>query len=330
METQEYQNLVQTLMSNHLAASASEAQRMAKEMLGTSEKVQNDAKKKQHYMISGFKPQSEHVSQATGRPDVDMSTGLPTQSSNSQIAVEPQQQQSPLQPETKTSMPDPAQSQGSAFFNQNPMQNKIDELRERAINPEPVNVQVDFQTPNMDNQQNINNHMDKTSPSQETTDSLSSQNSDQSGQSDIANMQSQNLSPEEYSANKFGNNSLNNLQSDFLSLKTPQQSEPTNNMSADWPAQQPQQTPELTTANNMPSSVPNQFNTSTTQQETQVQHNKPEPVQNNGMVQNFQKEAIEEKTQEIVSEKKESKWTPEEEKLKNEVDLTRVFNFSNK
>lgn len=315
METQEYQNLVQTLMSNHLAASASEAQRMAKEMLGISKKVHEDSKRKQHYMIKGFKPQSEHVSQASSRPDVDMSTGLPTQSSNSQLAVEPQTQQKPLQPETKTIMSDPAQSQGSAFSNQNHLQDKINELRERAINPEPVNVQVDFQTPNMDDQKNNqhNNEQNTTNNVQEKASNSSfSQNSNLTNQSGIVNTLNQDLTPEEYAASKFGKDSLNNLQSDFLSLKSSQQSEASNNNTSDWSTQQAQQNSEPSTINNLSSGFPNQFN------------------ENNKLAQNFQKEAIEERTQEIVSEEKKSRWTPEEEKLKKDVDLTRVFNFSNK
>ena len=308
METQEYQTLVQTLMSNHLAASASEAQRMAKEMLGISQRVQDDSKKEQHYMISGFKPDTQHVSQASGRPDVDMATGLPRQSS-SQIAVEPQYQQAPLQPETKTSMPGPAQSQGPAFSGSNHMQDKINELRERAINPEPVNVQVEFQTPNMDAQ----TQYQKPIQQNQYNNSFSPQNSDlRTGQSEFANRNTEQISPEEYSANKFGNESISSLQSDFLSLKTPPKSEETittNNLSADWPVQQPpvnNQQAQYTQSNSLPSSAPNE------------------------MIQNFQEEAVEEKTQEIVSEKRESKWTPEEERLKDQVDLSRVFNFSNK
>lgn len=313
METQEYQTLVQTLMSNHLAASASEAQRMAKEMLGISEKVNNDSKKEQHYMIRGFKPSGEHVSQASGRPDVDMATGLPHSGVQSPIAVEPQMQQEPLQPVTNTSMPDPANMQGSAFIDKNPMQNKIDELRQRAINPEPTNVQVDFQTPNFDRIQAEQTPAFQPETSTYNTTSQSPQNSELTGRSDFASNQSQTISPEEYAANKFGNDSLNNLQSDFLSLKTPQ--ETTNKpLSADWPAQQPQQNVVNNNQN-----VSNNFESGWNSQ-----------VQQPSMEETFQQEATENTTKEIKTEKKESSWTAEEERLKKEVDLTRVFNFSNK
>ena len=106
MAEEGFDTLVSTLISNHLAASQTEANRMAEEMLGTSKKVNESfQKQRHHYAAKNFSPESSTV-----RTEATVTKSLDS--------------------ETKSDL----------------MKQKIQELRERAINPEPVNVQVDFDT----------------------------------------------------------------------------------------------------------------------------------------------------------------------------------------
>lgn len=107
MAEEGFDTLVNTLISNHLAASQSEAIRMAEEMLGTSKKINESfQKQRHHYAVKNFSPES-----STKKTETTVTTTLDS--------------------ETKSDL----------------MKQKIQELRERAINPEPVIVQVEFDTP---------------------------------------------------------------------------------------------------------------------------------------------------------------------------------------
>ncbi len=343
--SQEYQNLVQTLISSKLAASSSEAQRMAKEMLNISDKVLNDSKKEQHYMVSNFKPSEEPVSQASTQPDVDLTTGAPksyspdesssrlevsnlsSNSSNSSFALKSDVQQKPLEQATNASMPDSTVSSSSASLSSNSsdvLNENIENLRRKAINPEPVNVQVDFQTPDFDAKLN--------------SQAQSSNNSGQPGQ----------MTPEDYSAQKLAGSSLNELNNDFLSLKTPPQEQKTEELDSGWPTQQ--QEPNVTnndysqgnfreeTTKNVDAIISNLSGTNNSvdsrvsNKSVSETASQSEPVsnENNDFIATYQDEASEETTREIKTERKQASWTPEEEKLREQVDLSRVFNFSNK
>lgn len=112
------QTLINTLMQGGLASSEGEARRMAEDMLGTTAKVQNEYSNRRdenHMFADQVSAKKESII----------------------IKEEPTPQVQP-QPQVRT------QSQDHA------MQNKIEELRNAALNPKPVNVQVDFQTPKTD------------------------------------------------------------------------------------------------------------------------------------------------------------------------------------
>ncbi len=132
--------LVNTLLSNKLASSPGEAKKMAEDMLGTAAKVN-----------AGFQNQQDnpYKDNLKSRERPVTQTNTPT-SFNSTI-------QEKNVPSATAAVP----PQGDASKDR-AMQARIQELRESAINPQPVAVQVDFQTP----QQEINEQQAQQQPSQ--------------------------------------------------------------------------------------------------------------------------------------------------------------------
>lgn len=93
-----------TLLENGLAASRSEAQRMASSMISTSDKVNEGMRKSaDNYMVSNYKQETK-APQATPAPVQAPITGTPKEQ-------------------------------------------RIQELRQSALNPQPVQVQTEFDTP---------------------------------------------------------------------------------------------------------------------------------------------------------------------------------------
>lgn len=408
MDEHGFDTLVQTLVSNHLASSHSEATRMAEEMLGTSKKVNESFQRRHHYAVKNFSPEG-----STSQPEV-------------------------------TTAP-------ASEKKQEALQSKIQELRQRALNPEPVNVQVEFDTPN-DAPSISDSHptqakepllqkemrqADSAANSQDTqveeaaaSRQINEIKTDAQATTQATSAASPSLSPEEYSARQLGGLSLNDTmdaiqqdevnkettpkeskfteeaeptqtsplqeqsdftkepsnensdekresdnqqatidssspfteslpnsqfnesnsqhlktettgrgmkakENDFLSLKQEpnenpqveennnQPSEPSDTVtsnteiSSGWPDSSSQ-----STTNSQMTQAPNQNRTTNSSPSTLTSHNTPS--------QEKEDEHIAEKTQEIKTPAREATWTEEEKKLKEEVDLSRLFNFSNR
>ena len=84
------QQLAQTLLASKLAASQSEAQRMAKEMLGVAEKVHADNDKDHIYAVEGYSKESKARQERASQPIT-----LSNPSSSTQSAAAPNSQPTP-------------------------------------------------------------------------------------------------------------------------------------------------------------------------------------------------------------------------------------------
>lgn len=113
--TNTVQQLAQTLLASKLAASMSEAQRMAKDMLGVEEKVNEDLKREQIYAVKGFNEGKNRpaepltLSNADTKKDVQLNylpttprTSVPSQETSQQAPVQetvPSQEFAPVEQE---------------------------------------------------------------------------------------------------------------------------------------------------------------------------------------------------------------------------------------
>lgn len=279
MVSQEYEKLVKTLLDSKLAASSSEAQRMAREMLNISEKVLNDSKKEPHYMVSNFKqtPETKKSEELLGTKKEDsISSNL-----DSSFALKQEVQQEPLEQATNISMSDSTTQSSSAYF---PEENNSTKQNNNIFTSEAQN-------------HNLQNRDDLV------------------GQSENNKM-----TPEEYSAQKLAGSSLNDLTDDFLTLKNPPQEKRTEDLDSGWPTQQPfedssnsfeEQKEEIKSLNQA------------------VDFSQKTSSSDETIINTYQDEVVEEHTREIKTERKPAEWTPEEQKLREQVDLSKVFNFSN-
>ncbi len=358
-----FERLVQTLMSNRLAASATEANRMAQEMLGTSAKVNAGFQKDKFYAVKNFTREKE----------------------------------------TGTSQSSPSRAQSSTT-QVSPAEQKIEEFRRSAINPQPVNVQVNFQTPQTDTTEV------QTSTPEQAPESLSQPeikefeplaepvavsapvNDQPTAEEAIVPeaptyQESQTIepvaqpqekvpmTPEEYSAAQMSNGSVST--SDFLSLKQkePAQQEsfttdtgkpefssqtiPTSSPQ-DFPGEKPEvQNSDL--FNNVPEAEPvhTEFSNpvnygSTPQEKTRFDAPTPDPIPepitqstsnsentwpdqaNTGNQSNWSNNQVQEEQQPQQEENQMPKptrrgtWSEEDKKLAEDVDITKLFNYSNK
>lgn len=120
--------LVNTLMENRLASSLSEAQRMAEEMLSTSKKVTNELKEKAPtYAVKNF--------------------GTSNQNRNNEVNNFRDQAKRELSEQDDGL---PSTDVEKLASKERVLNEKIDEIRDHALNPRPINVQVDFDTPQRD------------------------------------------------------------------------------------------------------------------------------------------------------------------------------------
>lgn len=138
MSDQEIQTLINTLIQGGLASSENEARRMAEDMLGTTAKVQNEynAKKESTNMFAREIQEKKEKEEQRQRE-------LMQEQERQRLAQ--QQFQSQQIPQIKENS---HQSES--------MQNKIQELRNAALNPKPVDVQINFQTPKTDREKQEN------------------------------------------------------------------------------------------------------------------------------------------------------------------------------
>lgn len=318
MENEQFTTLVNTLLGNNLASSPTQARLMAEEMLGTSQKVQDSYKKEKYsYMVSNYAPKNEAM-----------------QTIAEHAGTVPQAQE-----ELSTTTPtDEAKQQEQHSTHHEAIQ----ELRERASNPQPVNVQVDFQTPQYDAREAIAKQATAPTTRQNEQESTNSQIASDSTPANDLHVTLPGVDTSQTLDTLTG--ATNTPQAfdaptrekdDFLSVRTAAESEQTQSTTQ----------PERLHANAQPQEAPFQQRETTTPQPTptpshqglatgfpnqqQAQETPTEPAQNNQQ-QPAEQTAQEAPPQQEEPERKKGEWTPEERKLKEDCDLTKVFNFSGK
>ncbi|MCF7798313.1 hypothetical protein K9M74_00250 [Candidatus Woesearchaeota archaeon] len=351
---------------------------MAEEMIGTSNKVQDSFKKENHtYMIRNFTPREEVVEQVSSVVEAEVeaeNTGLPE-----------------LQP--------------TAPRNNDVLQHNIEALRARAIHPQPVAVQVDFQTPQFDARQEIASQVaapvsEYDAGPSEQLDQLNQPNhSNQVEQSDQVDQQERvdqlpaSSLTEDLAANfqvnipgVDTNQPLNSFdlsgashtpqavevptreKDDFISVRLEASSEQTTSrlqaevqprpqpqeelqQAVPQPPQPPQQKPE---SQPQPQYATQQFSSASLQPESSLasqessseapqelsQEKISNPASQEGLATGFPQqqtpapqsdsESASQPTSQSAPEQKRDLWTPEERKLKEDCDLSKVFNFSGK
>lgn len=297
MENEQFTTLVNTLLNNNLASSPTEARRMAEEMIGTSQKVQDSFKKEKHtFMVSNYTAREDQLNQELAKQPAE--------------EVWPKLEQEPMQ--------------NVPASNNESMQRSIQELRERAINPQPVHIQVDFQTPQTDLSSTQLNSGQETA--QNNTQLHNNQfNSEQvSAQQPTVNVHIPGVATDRPISELLNeatmpNEEANREKDDFLTVREQQDTQPqqtqesTNQQEQQAPAVTQQQT-NTASFGGLSSGFPEQQ-----QQPPQEQTQELPPAQPQ------QQEASAN-----TPKRKEDLWTPEERQLREDCDLSKVFNFSGK
>ncbi len=305
MENEQFTTLVNTLLGNNLAASPSEARRMAEEMIGTSKKVQDSFKKENHtYMVSNYKQKEDAQVKEQG---ISAATIIKTEENFSQ----------------------PARSDEH-------LQQNIQELRERAINPQPVHVQVDFQTPDFDSRHEIaqESTLPKQTSQQEPTNTsklaedfhVTIPGVDTNKTFEDLGISNENNMPQ-------AKEDLSREKDDFLTVrleKTMDEKANENAMQASQASSVQNDVPkeELSSGSeHLTTGFPAQTAEAKEQIATKEQilpaHEEPKPIAK-------PTSSHPEQPKVNTPERKKDLWTPEERQLKEDCDLTKVFNFSGK
>jgi hypothetical protein len=320
MENEQFTTLVNTLLNNNLASNQTEARRMAEEMIGTSQKVQDSFKKEKHtFMVSNYTARQDQLNEELAKQ--------PTEE------VWPKVEQEPMQ--------------NVPASNNESMQRSIQELRERAINPQPVHIQVDFQTPQTDlNSTQLNS-------GQETAQTSTQLNSGQETAQTSTQLNNNQFNSEQVSAQ-----TSTQIQDRQATTQQPTVNVHIPGVATDRPISELLQ--EATMPNEEPTREKDDFLTVREQQDAQPQQQEqqapafaqqaPQQQQQTntssfgGLSSGFpEQQAPQQQTQEIPSaqpqqqeasantpQRKEDLWTPEERQLREDCDLSKVFNFSGK
>lgn len=306
MEDEQFTNLVNTLLNNNLAGSLNEAKRMAHEMLGTCEKVAKGSTiKEDNYAVTNFEKKRENR----------IVENIQQTSSYDQQIKEQQMQNGRIPPQLTP-------ENGYRHVATNEIVETNNQINEQPIKQ---NTQV-FTSETFNNSES---------------------------EIEIPTANTKETSPEEYSAKKFGDFSTmpSMPQSDALkeleginlmeasNLKQ-EEMEPniiiehsTNERRTTEPVFEPKQENVMQSTPSFNSGFPDEEQNTTTQQESDFifQGETIEP-------QKQEEEHLEEVTREMppptdfaeTNKRKQAQWTEEEKKLKEDVDLSKVFNFSNK
>ncbi|MCA9478172.1 MAG: hypothetical protein KC535_03440 [Nanoarchaeota archaeon] len=313
----EVETLINTLLENGLAASRSEAQRMAQDMMATSDKVNESMRnQKDNLMVKSY-------------------------GANRQQAQQPTPQPAPIQE------PQPV-PQGP--ISGTPREQKIEELRRSALNPQLVQVQTDFDTPQND-MRRTDFSAEPSLPSQEATVEVnhSDETPLENNFAEPSEPEKPQMTPEDYAArqmNGMGAQTVSDLTSepvaqpmssslessfsepeeqpishDFISQAPQEHLEqpldiPLNPVQEPLEPQLPIQEPRAALEPQIPT-----FEETRASLDTQVPQSQEMPQE--APQQNQEPE-------QPAPEKKKAQFTPEEEKLAQDVDLSKVFNFSNK
>jgi hypothetical protein len=137
----EVQQLAKTLLASKLAASASEAQRMAQDMLGVAEKVHADSKKDHIYAVDGYKPEAS----APKPPSTRLTLSNPTFNSSQQSAAAPSSP-SPSAAAFSSSSNQGNPSQGNQVLTAQPHPNMPQQqqaVQQATTSPSPDSASVD-------------------------------------------------------------------------------------------------------------------------------------------------------------------------------------------
>ncbi len=296
MENEQFTTLVNTLLSNNLASSQTEARKMAEEMIDTSAKVQDSFKKENHtYMVSNFSQKEDHQ--------------VREQQAEQNVASEQEMPQ--LRPEPSS--------------NSESMQQNIQELRERAINSQPVDVQVNFQTPQYDARRELATGAIQDAPPQQTSTEDLAKNLEVNipgvdTSQTLNNLNGASHTPQADCASTREKDDFLTVRLEASSEQTPISS-PEDSLQAE--AQPVQNEPVEEPSHQAPTSSFGGLETGfPTQAATEPAPSNPAPQQ-----------AAEPETQANVPqtntpERKKDLWTPEEKQLVKDCDLSKVFNFS--
>lgn len=335
-----FEKLVNTLMSNRLAASTSEAHRMAEEMLGTSKKVHDGFQNNKFYAVNNFNREKENG--ASQPPSANLPGAIP-------------QSEAPQAPSSSQTIDSQMQSPQPQTPVMSPSEQKIQEFRDSAINPKPVDVQVDFQTPKTDTittsaqEPETQQTPDHNSPLPDMAPAPVNAEPDfptapeepsqeyqnpKPTQPEVNSQPSTEMTPEEYSASQM-NNSPQTTTSDFLSLKEPEEvpTPSTDFANQEEPAPEPQHTefsePTPTYSENTQTSEQPYPQTSSSNIDSswpeQKQQASPEQQP---LVQNMPSPPPPEPAPEAEKPKRQGTWSEADKKLAEDVDLTKIFNVN--
>ena len=359
--------LINALINSGLAASASEARRMAQEMVGTSEKVaKNFEEKKESNRMFGFSrqpkenplpsPESEPVAAPVQATTADFAATSGTQS-HVELAVKNVQAQSApaadpdayaaaqfgnVTVDQITQDPQPIQESNESF------QDPLAAYEQPITTPEPVTQEapvqeanhIDPQIPQEDqvHSQLLRNPIDAPDSSFSSPQNVASEFGQTVDDSGISNTIANEPIP---SPEPVAQEPMPTVGNEFIQSSQPVHTESsrepatmsTNMMpqANPMPAQEPvAQAPQMQSA--MQQDVPS-FITPTPQQEESQQMNMGQSVQEEKGPQNIVEHAMDNAattTQEAVPSKEPAKarWTAEEEKLREQTDITKLFNFS--
>lgn len=307
MDNQQIQTLISTLMQGGLASSEGEARRMAEDMLGTTAKVQEEysSKKDQNHMFAD-RIQAKEAQKTQETPKIQEEF----QETAKTVQVEAPKQEN--------------QEQSLA------MQNKIQELRNAALNPRPVDIQINFQTPKTD-REFIDNNKQTIEPE------FSQEEANQAAQTNIQNE----MPSVDFQIPGIDNNlTINELAQTNQQVPTQQDNFFSQQNTAPAQEQKPQ-TNEFIQQQPEPTHI--QQNSQPSGLESGFPSNNPHPQQQSDFIQFKEepKQEIPEQTQEVQTSSQNTEnssstpqrnptWTEEEKKLRDEVDLTKLFNFGNK
>ena len=333
MVDQQIQTLINTLLQGGLAASENEARRMAEDMLGTTAKVQDEytAKKDSIHMFADKVAEKRRVQEEKQQQEEDRIAKEQAQAQEEQRLQEMRQQtQQTIRQTTNTTS----------------MNNKIEELRNAALNPKPVDIQVDFQTPKRDNERNIASQSPQVqnvnqTPSAQTIEPEFSKEEVRNATETTQNTSNLNV---DFKIPGIDNNlTINELagqnepkpQSNFFNQESSQP--PVQPVNVQQPEPQPR-TPEpvQNSSQGLESGFP-----SNPKPQQQAQSQETSSFQNSDFIQmkeepqvnQPQQQAPEQPVQQVPeteTPKRNATWTEEEKKLKEEVDLSKIFNFGNR
>lgn len=216
--TQQIQDLAKTLIASKLAASASEAQRMAADMLGVAEKVSADDKKEHIYAVAGYGTRKKN-DVASAQQSSQPSRGVESTLYGSKDTFTSTNSSSqPLDKATEPKHPEPR------------ITTTISEQGENNIDSESGNSLTSH-----------NNDNNASQPSQQAT-MLATESMKESTVP----------RPEDNFAKQFEGKNLSELSednstSDFLGLQTSQKDESEASLETGWP-EEPEKTQEVATS----------------------------------------------------------------------------------